>query len=288
MQLINVSWMRDWLKCPQLAHYAHELRRGPERKPHTFEVGTLFHEGMAARVGGTSKVLNDGMSLSSWDDVSGEAHDLWYKHKLWLPINAFELPADWRIMGTEIALEHPTLSLQGRLDVLIWWEGKYWSVQWKTYDDDLLGLQERVRLSWHEAAYQLLGESNGFAPWGGTILGACRKLPGYRLVESPTSKTKVKEPVTDEQRIAAFTLHYLARSNRTQYRMARDVEQTLAWMEQQDASDELDASADDYLERRNYDSCFGPFGRARCPYYAVCHEGASITGPQFIDLKARY
>jgi hypothetical protein len=163
------------------------------------------------------------------------------------------------------------------------YNGKYWSLQWKTYDgSDLLGLQERVRLSYHEVAYQWLAEQNGYTPWGGTILGACAKLPGYRLVGGK------RQEIADGERAAALTFHYLSRSPQTQTEM---------WIQTRLQLDKAVAElgSGGWLpgstltqRRRNYDHCFGPYGRNRCPFFSVCHEGADLFAPPFTDKEDRY
>ena len=269
---LNVSMLRDYLKCPQLAYNAHVLRRGAAKKPVALDVGSLFHEAMMLRPEKT--VLS--AELPSWLEVSEDAREQWVKHKLWLPANSWKPDEGEETIGAEIVLEAPfgEHKLQGRLDRLVGWSGKFWHRQWKTYTDGLLDLQERVRLSWHEVAYQYLAETNGYKPWGGTILGACQKLPGYRMIEGH------RHDITDTDRIDALTFHYLFRALRAQQRMLDD----LKWHLKETA----------YYMRvcipppRNYDSCFGPFGRGRCQYFSVCHEGGSLNDPQFVTLEDRY
>jgi hypothetical protein len=275
----NISMLRDYLKCPQLCYNAHVLKRGSARKSVALEVGTLFHEAMELRLSGRPA----GLTMPSWPEVNQDSRDIWEKHKLWLPITEFIPEPEWEIKGIELALEakvSEAVTLQGRLDGLVLWNGKFWSLQWKTYDDDLLGLQERVRLSWHEVGYQWLARQNGYEPWGGTILGACQKLPGYRLVEQDNGK-KVRQEVTDAQRIAALTIHYLTRREDVQERMAGDL---LEWLSAIPPT--LELGGPNVI--RNYDSCFGPFGRSKCPYFPVCHEGESLDSGQFVTLEDRY
>lgn len=279
---INVTMLRDFLKCPQYAWNMHVLFRGPDGPAAvSLDVGRLFHEGMEARMKGTKLMP---IRYPSWVKVRPEAREKFEKHKLWLPINAFAPETDWRIEAVEVALadEMGMATLQGRLDAIIKWNGKFWSLQWKTYEGDLLGLQERVRLSWHEAAYQYLAEQNAYKPWGGTILGACEKLPGYRLIGEPKKRVEV----TDEDRIGALTFHYLARSQRQQMRIMQDVYGVIQDMHRVLAGGAV-FSPQQFMPR-NYDTCFGPYGRSRCPYFAACHEGANIMEPPFVQLEPRY
>lgn len=268
----NVSMLKDYLKCPQLAHNLHVVRRGPAVKAVTLEVGTLFHEAMEQRMKGAAP----GAWKISLSDVSDDARAAWNKHKLWLPVDEFKLDAGWEIVGVEVPLEGEAdrdVILQGRLDVLIRYNGKYWSLQWKTFDgSDLLSLCERVRLSYHEVAYQWLAEKNGYTPWGGTILGACAKLPGYRIIGGK------RQEIGDGERAAALTTHFLARPPQTQASMWFH---TLRELRRVSILDKLIEPV------RHYDQCFG-FGSKRCPFFSVCHEGGSLDDPQFVTLEDRY
>jgi hypothetical protein len=282
---VNISMLKDFVKCPQLAHNIHVRKRGLEGRSAKMEVGSLFHEMMERRLMGAGeprgKENTRGMALPSWTTVSSEARELWEKHRLWLPANAFELDPAWEMVATEKALESEVglVMLQGRLDAIIKYNGKFWSLQWKTYESDLLGLQEKVRLSYHEVAYQWLAEQNGYTPWGGTILGACQKLPGYRMVENDSGKRERQE-VTDAHRIAGLTFHYLARSPETQHAMWQNTGSLLMEMRAV-----LDGGP---IVRRNYDQCFGLPGRAKCQFFNVCHHGEDLLGPPFADLRDRY
>jgi hypothetical protein len=283
---ISVSAMRDWLKCPQLAYNVHVLHRGPERRAVPLDVGTLFHEAMANRLGGAPRVL--GPELGSWLTVSEDAREVWAKHQLWLPANQWTPDPAWKVLGTEVVLESEIgcgHTLVGTVDAPLIWNGKIWSGQWKTFDGGsepewaLLNLQEKVRLSYHEVAYQWLIErtlcQEHNLPYGGVILGACEKLPGYRIIN------KQRAEITDGDRAGALTFHYLFRSPQQQQALWADTQDHLIYA--------ANASADGpNYQPKNLDTCFGPFGRSRCPFFAVCHEGADINSPPLVDLKARY
>jgi hypothetical protein len=278
--MYNISMMNEWLRCPQLSYNRNVLRREhiARRRPLPFEVGSLLHESMERK-----ESLPSGTdwweALPSWGTVSIHARDAWRKHKLWLPIEAYEVPG-WRTIGIEMRLAHS--NLEGKLDRLVEYNGKFWSLQWKTFDEDLLLLNEKVRISHHEAAYQWLAEQNGYTPFGGTILGACQKLPGYRMIEDIHGK-RHKEIVTDEQRINAFTTHYLIRSPELQSRMIGDIRASLSLLDR-----EMPIEGSDSV-RRNYQECFGFSGRGRCQYFDVCHNGADINNDgEFATIQSRY
>lgn len=272
---LNITQLRDYLKCPQYSYNLHIARRGIERKSVALEVGTLFHASMEQKLKGEADIIGTDL----WESVSNDAQDAWGKHKLWLPIGAFAPEPGWEIRAVESVLEavlSPGIELQGRLDGIIKYNGKYWSLQWKTYEDDLHGLLEKVRLSWHEAAYQWLAERNNLTPWGGTILGACQKLPGFYMRGSPRHRVEI----SDQERCEALTLHYLFRSTKIQKRMEQDLKLQLARC----ASSIQDPS----IVARQYDFCWGITGRNRCPYYVVCHENGSLEDERYINIESRY
>lgn len=275
---LNITMIRDTLKCPQYAHNLHVARRGPVWTPVALDVGSLFHEGMERRLR-LEPVLKH--ELPSWGMVSQPARDTFDKHKLWVPMNSFEPDPNWEIQGVELRVQRPitpNLELVGRLDGFIIWQNKLWDLQWKTYSDDLLDLIEKVRLSWHEVGYQWMAEHSApTIPWGGTILGACQKLPGYRLTPDENGK-KSREEVTDEMRAAAFTLHFITRSREQQEDMVRQLIQTAMKVQ-----GELEAGA----LLRNYDQCFTRFG-SKCAFFDVCHHHGHLHGPEFIDVEDRY
>jgi len=192
-----------------------------------------------------------------------------------VPAEAYEFDPAWEV----IAVEEPLLgaingvAVQGRLDAIIKWNDKYWSLQWKTYSalDGLADLITYVQLSWHEPCYQELAKQNNYEPWGGTILGACLKLPGYRIVNSK------REEVTDEQRVAAFRTHAIARSAATQERIIHHLGLQLADMKERWN-----------LQIRNHEACWGTHGRMRCPYFGVCHDGGSLDSSEFRTAPERY
>jgi len=278
--------MKDWLKCPQMSYNQHVLRIAQPGVAPPLELGALFHESIAERIAhGTP--ANESMDGFASEAVAG----LWAKHRLWVPINRFEVPPEWELLGVEQAYEAGFNDdgdiLEGRLDLPIFHNGKYWSVQWKTYEGDILELCEQVRTSFHEVAYQWLCQCNGMTPWGGTILGACEKLPGYWMLPGHNGK-KRRVDITDEDRAQAFTLHYLTRSEEVQASMWADIQLHLDRM----CYDWKTRFGSDGRKPRNYDQCRS-FGR-RCQYYGVCHglgdvadEMASGNGT-WVQLPSRY
>lgn len=275
---VSISQLKDFLRCPTYAFNRHELRRVLPEPERALTTGALFHKlmeaKMLARLNPADALLSDDQYQEMLAQLSDRARWEWDKYRLWIPVSAFDVPPDWEIMGVEKALRAPlgAVTLVGRPDVIIKWNGKYWDVQWKTYSEDLLELLESIRLGWHEVGYQYLATANNFNPWGGTILGTCKKLPGYFL-----PKGGKKQIVTDEMRALAFELHYLARSPDTQTSMLKELEM------------QLDTLARDWHSGlKDFDQCHGAIARRRCPYLDVCHHGGSIDSPAFITVAPRY
>jgi hypothetical protein len=239
---------------------------------------------MALRLGERGHRL--GPELPSWLEVSEDAQAKWVSHRLWLPVNAWVPDPAWKVLGTEVVLEASIgfdHTLVGTIDAPLIWNGKLWSGQWKTFDGgsepewSLLQLQDKVRLSYHEVAYQWLMEQtlckeHGL-PYGGVILGACEKLPGYRIIN------KKRVEITDADREGALTFHHLFRSPEQQQGLWENTLRTLLHAAQ---------AAGITFQYKNLDTCFGPFGRSKCPFFAVCHEGTNINDPPLVDLRPRY
>jgi len=269
--IFTVSQLKDYLRCPQLSYYAHELRRVPIVDSTAQGVGSIFHGLMALRMKG--ELGNNWSSGPIWSSTSQASRDAFCKHRLWIPASFYKIEPQWELIQVEQALTSSVISLQGRPDSIIKYNGKFWSLQWKTYTNDLPSLLDKVKLSFHEVAYEHLGRQNGFEPWGGIILGACQKLPAYRM----SSDRRTKTPVTDPDRVAVFTTHYLTRSLELTAYLTGNLERLLERMER------------DWVHQlRNTDQCFGPFGGSRCPYFEVCHGGQSIESDTFKTAEPRY
>ncbi len=278
---VSITQLRDYLKCPQMAYYAHEMRMVPDKKPKALDIGTMFHNLMEmklkARIDPTYAIDTEKFS-SLYEAATDAAKHDWQKHKLWLPISAFMVPQDWEVVAVEHALSAQLgdVELVGRLDGIVKWNGKFWHLQWKTYAEKVHELIEQVRLSWHEVAYQYLASRHGYIPWGGTILGAVRKLPGYTWQMLEDGKRK-KRDITDDERSQSLELYFVSRSPQRQAELLRELELQLGVL-----------NANWHTRMKNLDMCLGGPGRRACPYMAVCHEGQDINGPGFIQVDPRY
>lgn len=292
---ISISMLKDWLRCGQYAHNLHVSRRGPIERNVNLDVGILFHEGMALRpaakvLPSTAIALNgsewyEWNQLPSWNEVGEKAQQEWNKHRLWLPINAWVPDPQWELLEPEMKLQHPISPtgehvLQGTLDRPVIWQDKLWSLQYKTYTEGsspewaLLNLLEKVRLSFYEVAYQWLMErticKDRGLPYGGVILGACAKLPGYQISAGRRAE------ISDQSRIDAFTFHHLKRSREQQDALWGD-----CWTQLMRAVTDLESGA----PAKNLDSCFD-YGR--CPFFEVCHGAETLSDTRFVDKPGRY
>jgi hypothetical protein len=271
MEWATISQLKDYIKCPQYAEFIHDLRRVPSKTPPYFDEGSIFHEAMENKLHGRNP---DILQSASWMEAGDEARDRFFrKHRLDVAIDYYEIDPDWSVEAVEIPLygTFGRVKVVGRLDAIVKYNNKYWSLQWKTYSKDILRLIEQVRLGWHEAAYQDLARQNAYLPWGGTILGACQKLPSYRVTDGK------RIDITDEQRVETFTTHYLARNESEQSELIKNLITYLNNMQEGWG-----------LGTRNYESCWGPNKDFKCPYYDVCHGGQSIESEDFKTAAPRY
>lgn len=253
--MTSISDLKLWLTCPQKHHFATIEKRVPVALSPALDLGNTFHRFMEARLKGAPSE-----TLLALAPETPDAQEEWQKL---LPfIAAWPIPPEWRIVAVEYPLSG-TLGahqIQGRLDALIYWNSKYWSLQYKTCGQStpLDNLADSVRLGFHEAAYQYLAETSGHVPFGGTILLTARKLSLKAIREGSNP----------------LMVHYLTRSPSVQSEILSDL--ILA----------LDLS--ETTRFRNLESCYGPFKNTKCPYLPVCHEGLSISSDLYQDAEDRY
>lgn len=279
----SISQLQDFVRCPQLAHVRHVQLWDKAGGSPALTLGTMFHSAME------DKLLRrpSRNALTLWSEVENGrdgAIELWEKHMLGEVINAWERPSEYgEPEGVEKVLEAPLGGhvLQGKLDAIVRRTGFVWSEQHKTYADDLQSLTEKVRLSWHEVAYQYLLEYNGYAPVAGTILNACQKLPGYKLLDLDGLGKKKKVEVTLEMRLAGLTTHYLMRTEEEQMQIL----ESIAYYSEQMSV--MFAAYPIMRVERNNNACFDMNGH-RCPLFAHCWEGEDLIEPLFTKLTNRY
>lgn len=239
----------------------------------------MFHKCMEYRLRGRD--IPDLDEQYAWAETPF-IWDEWKKHKLWLPAQNWAPPAEWQIKHIETPMQAMIQGaadnnrIEGTLDAIVKFDGKWWSIQWKTYTTNLERLVQQVQIGWHEsAAYPTLARAYQYQPFGGTLLGAVQKLPGYKIVQDQESGRKGRQDVTDQDRIDALSFHWIA-FNQRKYE-DRVVDLINAGI-----------SLENRLMFRNTDSCFGIYGNSKCQYYGVCHEGEDINGPGFITIEPRY
>lgn len=273
----SVSQLKNWLNCQTYCYYHDVLRRGISGVGSATLLGTVFHEFMEAKLKGLPEPE---ITFNEMDAQGMKAAGEWKKL---LPFaQAWEAPKDWEVRGVERAFEWPLglNTLQGRLDALIWWNDGYWSLQWKTcgQSTNLETFGEHIRIGFHECAYQWLCEQAGFKPFKGTILVTAKRLSQKAIGEG-------RAPIAPPQ--------YLFRSGEM---VAERVEQMkLKAEEMSHIIDGITTFENGHLARtmkkllfKNVEQCRGMFHNSKCPYWDVCHEGASIDSAPFIDLPDRY
>ncbi len=277
----SISQLQDFVRCPQLAHIKHVQLWDRAGGSPARTVGSMFHSAMEDKL--LARPSRSAIELwSEIDNPHAGAIELWEKHRLgdviadWTRTEEYGVPS-----AVEEVLEAPLgeHTLQGKLDSRVWRDGYWWSEQHKTYTDDLQSLTEKVRLSWHEVAYQYLLEYNGFSPVGGTILNACQKLPGYKLMDLTGSGRKTKVEVTLEMRLRALTTHHLVRTPQEQSEGLHGITYYAERMGEMFARPQ-------HLARNN-NNCFDMNGW-KCPMFAHCWDGAELAEPMFIKLVDRY
>lgn len=258
---ITISELKQWIECPQKAAYA-QLRVSASPPP-SLQFGTLFHAYMEQRVRSALSLPVDPLPT-----VSEEALAEW--RKLEPHIEAWSLPPEWTLRGAEVPIRgtlprwngaKPEHQLQGRLDALVEWNHKLWSLQYKTCGQSvpLVNLAESVRMGFHEAAYQYLYQQHDPTPYGGTILVTLKKLSMKALREG-------SNPIA---------VHYLTRSKQEQQALLLDLSKALDSMEQGQVW-------------HNWEACHGPFKNSRCPYFPVCHEHLPLSSDIYMDAVNRY
>lgn len=264
--IVNISQLRDHLWCPMYAHFKHTLRRGMARPSRALEVGTLAHQSFEAILKGTKlpTIPNEILATKEWQSLA-----ILLGH--WKPDPA------WEIEHVEAPLKAPIIPgrqdcwLIGTPDALIRWNGKWWSLQFKTCSDrtNLEFLKERVRIGFHECAYQLLAMYHGFIPFAGTMLVTVRKLPWSRRVDGKLVEIPVHQRIEE-----GLSTTPLPRSLELLGQRLWDIERIIP---------QLGGHC-----IRNTDACFGRHWNSKCEYYDVCHGAMSIAKPPFVDLEDRY
>ncbi len=204
MITVTVSQVLDYWRCPQYHWYRHVLKRGVTGEyKGAAKLGTLFHAKMEEFL----KVL-----MATDMDPHQSVLDVWTKPGHWNlqaqlaaehEANAQEakpgdlLAADalsvrgawwvaqegWRkwetVLGAEEPFEYevvPGVTMMGKPDGWIVWNGKLWHRQIKTHSGGLAALQLLVESSMHEATYAEAGPKLfPSREYGGTMLATFDK-----------------------------------------------------------------------------------------------------------------
>jgi hypothetical protein len=273
----NISQLQNFVMCPQYMVNHDILRWGLAGESPSLTLGTMFHKAMEAKLRGEEIPPVVALLGACENPAPGAAED-WAKHDLTAVLMNWDIPDAREPRFIEKELEAPlgAHTLVGRLDAIDWLDGYWWSEQHKTYTSDLSALIDKVRLSWHECAYQYLMEKNGYTPTAGTILNACQKLPGYQMIPDPETGKKHRRTVELPDRVAAFSTHYVTRTPEDLGVQLANIEYYANLMEEMALGFPI----------RQTGSCFSH--ARRCQYYTTCWQGAKLESAPFVQLKERY
>lgn len=275
----NVSQLRDWLYCQQFATYRHKYKRGVVGVSAPMLAGTMFHKVVEATL------RNQPIRYATaWEEelaAEGSVFVATDFRRRWAQLKhqaiAWKPHPDWEVGDPELQLSAPlgAYTLEGTPDCPIKWNGKWWSLQFKTCHDreNIEFLGERVRLSFHEAAYQYLMEHAGYKPFGGSILVWAKALPASRIIN------RKRVPLTNEERLSQGLgqMNGLVRSAEEQERRILDIHRIM-----------YDWDTNWRGPIRDTGQCWGSYKNSRCQYYDVCHNSASLDDQPFVTLEDRY
>lgn len=274
---INVSRIRDWLRCPTYEHYRHRLRRVPVALAPAREIGTVWHRAMESyfREGShpaALRILKEaGAELLPRLPLDKQADARNALTVLEHGFNAWTLPDGWRVQHVEQELEIPlgAHTLFGRPDAVIEWQDDIWHVQHKTAAGSTsLPLYHRgLQRSWHESAYNRMIEvAFGRRP-AGTIAIVARKLSLKRAQETPA---------------AIINVEYLPIAQHVVEKALEDLEQLAGRI---DTFNSIHREVPTISPVQNRDSCIA--FNSICDYIDVCEKRAQLTGLTFEDVVDR-
>lgn len=258
---LSISDLLPYLSCQYAGQ--QRLKANAWGAPgNAVKIGSAVHEYMAWILGdrkGDEPII----ALSSVEDQRVYEHCI-SAVKDWVP------PFEVRLIehALEAALPSSTVTLQGRLDALVFDEGEYWSLQWKTVGRgvNIGNTLEKVRMSPHELAYHWLVKECLGIELAGTILGTFKK-------HLTKEEQKMGTPI--------FQLWHLNRTpDEAREAMGRDIAPVFYGME-----------VDIKVGRpspRNWTSCLGYYGNSQCPLFGHCHNGLPIMAMGLIPLEDRY
>ena len=299
MPLLNVSRLTDQLRCEVYAHNKWRLKRQP-----VFEntgaraFGLAWHAAMEvllkAKAAGTPPSLGSALEAAEPHFELALAQAL-YEDKI-KKIQAdratleallphVEFPPAWKVGAVEEEIQLslgilPTtgeeLTMRGRPDTLVWWEGLLWHVQHKTTGPSVSWptYERAVQRSFHENLYlEMLARNFGETTIGGTILLGVRRLAPSTVAKDPTS---------------AFHRAYIPNNEADR---ARALESIMRIADRVHSTDVLAEAGIPLGLIENRAACFGAFANAPCPYVEACLGNVAIEDDVYfkdVDPLASY
>lgn len=256
----NVSMLKTFVKCPQMGHYEHILRRVSKRRSDALTQGTMWHKAMECK---SQNLDYEPYVLALypydrevWDQCLGKI----------APLVTF--PKEEKVLEVEKELHLPDfcngLPLVGRLDAIVEFQGRIWHRQYKTIaaTKPLHVFVETQRVDWHECAYQRMLElAYPGREIGGTILYVTKKINKKTLESNPES--------------AIVPPFYLTRSDEIVANALIDMEKVAATI----------VSMEDVWILQNPLSCAGPFGNSLCPFFNVCFENGDVMDDDLFESR---
>lgn len=288
---INISSLKQYQSCQRKAYFLNDIKRGPAgAPPRALLTGTTWHKVMEARfnpakrTGTPDAIVFDSIAeyyRNNEDAALGTIADM---KGLMVGYHHWEPPVDWEVKSVESVISAPLPrwktsgdaphTLQGIVDMLVKWNGKWWHVQHKTIakNKSLPAFWQKMERDWHECGYEYMLESSGLdAPYGGTLLITARKLTEKAALASPGD-------VIQHQFITR-PKHVVEKAVDDMFQMC---EEWTAKLE----SCRVTGGPTSFVA--NLDSCMGLFGNSPCPYRSVCNDGEDIYGPKFVTITDRY
>lgn len=277
---LNISQINLYQKCPEKWRNRYVLGQEKAGENATLKAGTIFHLGMEGyfarmKAGSTHREAADMLSLFLLNE--SEAARIEGNKKLAIilvdladkagvmPVRLFYDPA--KVIGVEKVIEMPMgrHTLVGRLDAIVTLdanENSVWHVQNRTLalGTSMDSYIESRKMDPHELAYgALLRHAYPALEVGGTITNFVKKGGN----PAPTKWYEEMVPWSEE-RWTAFEYDAISIAN------------------------EMAEIKNDYRKaRKNRTECRSSWG-GLCPYFEVCANGASITGPDFVHVEPEY
>jgi len=289
MDKINVSRIQDSFKCEVYAHNRWRLGAQPVFEGVPMRIGSAWHAAMESLMkGGSLDMAHQAAAnvLSTVDEsmLPEKKLDEFIEQselvRFLIPHVSF--PPEWEILQVETelqmnleALDGTIITLRGRPDAVIRWNGKLWHVQHKTTNKSVSWpfYEQAIARSFHEAAYTAMLEASKLysEPVAGTVLLGMRKLSLASAKKDPQSCFhRAFIPVMDRAR----ALQTIVR--RGSYILKEDVV----------------FEADMPLQLlQNRDSCLGSFKNMPCAFLEVCNGQRKLEDPAYfkhVDPYAVY